>query len=362
MELTLIAIRTAIVLSISTTLAIIAVGLRLWSRKLMGTPLAFNDYMVIIATILALGVYSNAMIEVFTGGIGHHVKDIMEKDPNLITLYLKSFTAAQLLWAASNTCVKFSILSLYMIIFPGPRFAHCCRGLMAITIVYFISVVAESFALCHPVEFNWYKTIPGAWCENQGLSYLIAGITNLVIDASIVILPMPMLFSLRLTLLKRFGVAGMFSLGAVICVLSLLRVLWLISWDVSDLTYGVGLGTIYSTLEPTLGIVNSCLPVIKPSLKRIFAANSGDWTKKVLKRSTATGSQDTSTPPAIGPLSHGFERLDDSIPLANVRAHTRTNNTSRWDNTEDINNILITREWEVNRSVLGRGEGLSYGL
>lgn len=84
---------------------------------------------------------------------------------------------------------------------------------MAITLAYFISVLAESFALCRPVEFNWYKSIPDGHCENQSLAYIIAGITNLVIDASVVILPMPMLFSLRLSLLKRFGVAGMFSLG-----------------------------------------------------------------------------------------------------------------------------------------------------
>ncbi|KAI0900258.1 hypothetical protein F4806DRAFT_149501 [Annulohypoxylon nitens] len=283
----------------------------------------------------------------------------MDTDPDLIILYLKSFTAAQILWSASNTCVKFSILLLYIIIFPGAKFAYCCRGLMLITIIYFISVVAETFALCHPVEFNWYKTIPGGWCENQSLSYLIAGITNLVIDASIVILPMPMLFSLRLTLLKRFGVAGMFSLGAIICVLSFLRVLWLVSWDVTDLTYGVGSGTIYSALEPTLGIVNSCLPVIKPSLKRIFMTDSSVWNKKVLKRSVATGSRDTRTPSAIGVPSRGFERLDDDIPLASIHAQARTNPIKNQNDIGDMNNILITREWEVNRYVPGSGESFS---
>lgn len=86
---------------------------------------------------------------------------------------------------------------------------------MAITICYFISVFVEAFALCTPVAFNWYKDIEGGKCEGQNLAYLIAGITNLVLDATIVILPMPMLFGLQMSLPKRFGIAGMFSLGAV---------------------------------------------------------------------------------------------------------------------------------------------------
>ncbi|KAI1395047.1 hypothetical protein F4819DRAFT_220384 [Hypoxylon fuscum] len=345
MELTLVAIQTAVVLSISTTLALVAIGLRLWSRQIKRTPLGPNDYLIIIAMVLALGVYSNAMIEVFTGGIGHHVNEIIEDDPELIVLYLKSFTAAQLLWSASNSFVKFSILSLYMVIFPSTKFRYCCRILMAITLAYFISVLAESFALCRPVEFNWYKSIPDGHCENQSLAYIIAGITNLVIDASVVILPMPMLFSLRLSLLKRFGVAGMFSLGGAICILSFLRVLWVVSWDVTDLTYGVGAGTIYSALEPTLGIVNACLPIIKPALIQISTTSGCVRARGAvsnLTRSVATGSKNTNTPSISDNPGHGFEQLEDNIPLTSVRAHIGR------DALESGNNIIITRKWEVN--------------
>jgi hypothetical protein len=85
---------------------------------------------------------------------------------------------------------------------------------MVFTAAYFISVLLETFLLCKPVEFNWDKSIVGS-CEGQNTAYLVAGITNLVIDVFVVVMPMPMLFGLRMSLRKRLGVVGMFSLGGL---------------------------------------------------------------------------------------------------------------------------------------------------
>lgn len=85
---------------------------------------------------------------------------------------------------------------------------------MALSMGYFISVFLETFLLCQPVEFNWDKTIEGT-CTNQGLAYLLAGITNLLIDVLIVVLPMPVLWKLKLPLAQKFGISAMFGLGAL---------------------------------------------------------------------------------------------------------------------------------------------------
>lgn len=83
---------------------------------------------------------------------------------------------------------------------------------MALTACYFVSVLLEGFLLCQPVQFNWDKTIPGE-CHNENLAYLLAGITNLIIDVLVVVLPIPMLWGLQMPLTKKIGVIGMFSLG-----------------------------------------------------------------------------------------------------------------------------------------------------
>lgn len=41
---------------ITNVLAIVALGLRLWSRRIQKSRLAFNDYMAIMATVLTTGI------------------------------------------------------------------------------------------------------------------------------------------------------------------------------------------------------------------------------------------------------------------------------------------------------------------
>lgn len=66
---------------------------------------------------------------------------------------------------------------------------------MTLTICYFISVFLETFLLCKPVAYSWDKSILEGYCRNENLAYLIAGITNLIIEALVVVLPFPMLTS-----------------------------------------------------------------------------------------------------------------------------------------------------------------------
>ncbi|VUC26044.1 unnamed protein product [Clonostachys rosea] len=262
----------------------------------------------------------------------------------LIFSHVQLIIPGQLLWAAANTCVKVSILSLYTILFPVKRFCYLCYITIAVTLCYLVSVIVEAFALCSPVEFNWDKNIPDGNCEHQSVAFLAAAITNLLIDAFIVALPMPMLFGLRMSLQKRLSIAGMFSLGAVICIISMLRVISVSQWDLNDVTYATTNVSIYSVLEPCLGVVNACLPTIQPAIKRIFGDAVASWS-----------SHDSQGTPIDTKVSrnrerqHGhyirdrnFRRLEDDIPLTTVRSDNGGDSDQNNGNA-----ITVTRQWEV---------------
>ncbi|KAH9903756.1 hypothetical protein F4778DRAFT_98486 [Xylariomycetidae sp. FL2044] len=167
---------------------------------------------------------------------------------------------------------------------------------------------------------------------------------NLVVDVFIIILPIPMLFHLRLSLPKRFAFAGIFSLGATIYVPSLLRFLWLHGWDLTDLEYGVGPETICSGLEPTLGIVNACLRTINPALAKLTGFNITGRVKSNFnyrESSALYSSQSRNTPRTRREnQAQGFERLED-IPLTNIQADSRVVR----DYGEDDYTIQVTTEW-----------------
>lgn len=133
---------------------------------------------------------------------------------NFANMMRKLFVPAQPLWAAANSCVKFSILLLYSTLFPVKWFVRTCFAVMAVTTAYFVIVFLEAFLLCEPVQFNWDKTIEGS-CSGQRYAFLATGIVNLLIDVFIVVLPMPLVFRLQMSIGRRISVAAMFSLGAL---------------------------------------------------------------------------------------------------------------------------------------------------
>ncbi|KAI0486179.1 hypothetical protein F4859DRAFT_469347 [Xylaria cf. heliscus] len=344
MAISLGAMQVVIVSTIAFVLSITALGLRLWSRHILRARLQFNDYMIIIASIFNAGAYANALAACFVGGLGVHLLDVLATHPQYYANYLKIFISGELLWCTANTFVKLSILSLYQILFPPKIFIRVCRGMMLLTAAYWTMVFLESFILCKPVQYTWDKSIPNGTCYNERIAYLVAAIVNLIIDAIIVVLPMPLLFRLQLTLPKRLGVVAMFSLGGLICVISLLRVIWVSNWNLSDLTFGVVNVTIYTILEPFLGVVNACLPVIKPALIRMFGP--GAQIRSIRKYATWKTTNTSVTQERGLPPSHraNFDQLHDEIPLTRIHA---TNSPVQITDTEEYNSITITRGWKV---------------
>ncbi|KAI1387104.1 uncharacterized protein F4822DRAFT_273744 [Hypoxylon trugodes] len=327
MHLSSVTVSTTVGVSITTVLAVIATSLRLWPRWTEKETLRVHDYWAIAALVLTLAVYSNAMIQILGGGVGRHVYDLKESDPRLLILYLKLFTSSHILWSSSNVCVKFSALSLYPVLFhPIKKLWNYCRCLMGITVAYFIIVLVGSFLLCHPVEFNWYKTIQGGWCKNQNLLYLTTGIISLAIDALIVVLPLPVLFGLQIRPTKKFVIACVFSVRGLVCILSFMKVLWLVHWDVDDFTHELGLGTVYSVLEPSLGVVATCFPLLLKPLKMILRTRCCGYIKRAINtgKSSRTG------------IQYG-NALSDTI--------------------RGGNGILVTREWEVIFSTIESRDG-----
>ncbi|KAI0433463.1 hypothetical protein F5Y09DRAFT_298977 [Xylaria sp. FL1042] len=221
---------------------------------------------------------------------------------------------------------------------------------MGISLAYFISVIHEAFVLCKPVQYNWDKSIPGER-TNQHLAFLLAGITNLLVDTLIVALPMPKLFGLHMSLSKRLSIAAMFGLRAVIIIISFLRVLSLVSWNLDDVTYAFTQIAIYSIVEPTLGVVNACLPVIKPALQAIASHLPGSTPQKECQVNSKSdistfGGHEHFLGKGDG-YGHKFLRLDNG-PLTAIHSEGASDSTF-----EDSHTIKVTRVWGVDSSLGG---------
>jgi hypothetical protein len=65
---------------------------------------------------------------------------------------------------------------------------------------------------CSPIRKYWTPGIPGV-CLNLEVMYLVGGIPNIVLDFLILLLPLPLLWKLKMPLNRKLLVVGVFVLG-----------------------------------------------------------------------------------------------------------------------------------------------------
>lgn len=89
-------------------------------------------------------------------------------------------------------------------------------------------------------------------------------------DFVILVLPVPMIWGLHRAWQDRLALNGVFALGAFVCFASIFRIVVLFYISPTDPTYTVWQATLWTHVEPSIGLICSCLPIIRglfPALK-----------------------------------------------------------------------------------------------
>ena len=153
-----------------------------------------------------------------------------------------------------------------------------------------------------------------------------------------------------------------------ICIISLQRVIWFKNWNLADLSYTSVGGIYWSILEPSLGIVNACLPTMQPVLRLLFKKISTSWNRSAV--STVDGKRTVaSTHVSVEADRKHFHRLRDSqypmaelqdpgwkVPEMEVREedvrglYLDTLEEERRLKADDTGAIQVVRTWEVEAS------------
>ncbi|EEH23269.2 hypothetical protein PABG_05480 [Paracoccidioides brasiliensis Pb03] len=204
-----------------------------------------------------------------SNGYGRHAIDLTE---NEIIMSLKWFYVAQVFYKIVITLTKMSILFLYLRIFYiEAYFRWACTALNV-----FIAACGTAFVLatiwqCHPMAAFWDKSIPAFRCADNHAFWLSYSVINIITDILILILPLQEVLRLQLRCRDKFALVLVFSLGAFVCVTSIIRATTVASSStMNDLTWTAIPATIWSVVECNTGIICACLPMIRQPLSIIF--------------------------------------------------------------------------------------------
>ncbi|GKZ95726.1 hypothetical protein AnigIFM59636_009734 [Aspergillus niger] len=211
-------------------LSTVSVGLRLYCRKITGTKVFFDDYLIIVALVCP----------------------------------------------ASRNFLK-----------PRPSIANtgCWRQVFE----YAVSLAGVVCVVCIPLEKLWNPTIPGG-CIDLAKFYYGLQIPNIVTDAVILALPLKHVWNLQVPRAQKIMLTGIFCLGALTLAFDIVRLVTLIELSKSgnDITYDQVPASVWTCIEPAVGITASCLSNMRPlflALTRLRVRMH-----RVLSRPSQTGS------------------------------------------------------------------------
>jgi len=127
--------------------------------------------------------------------------------------YTQSQLIAPLIWVVAVTFVRVSIIFLYIHIFRIKRFRTTCYVALGLNVAFMFATILANCLICRPISFRWNHSIKSGVCGNQKALDLYIGILNITLDAIAVVLPMPVLWGLKLAVGKKVALSSIFGMG-----------------------------------------------------------------------------------------------------------------------------------------------------
>ncbi|KAF4185464.1 hypothetical protein CNMCM7927_006787 [Aspergillus lentulus] len=200
-------------------------------------------------------------------GGGYHQSDI--HDSATIVAYYKFCYIATVLYCPMALFVKIALLSIIIRIFAPYRskiiFIYVLLGCLCI---YYIIAEIVKIRMCDPIPSYWENT-PGRRCLDQSAALLADSVISVISDLIILVLPLPLTWSLQMSRNKKLRVIGILSAGGLATAFSIYRlILVLRDGKTSDMTIFFTCVIMSGNAEGGVGLICACLPSLNILIKR----------------------------------------------------------------------------------------------
>ena len=144
-------------------------------------------------------------------GGGYHMWDISAESAEK---FLQTAYAATIFYAPMTLAIKLSLLTLIARIFsPYKKRIQGIYALGGLLVVYYIISLILKIRICWPIAAYWQGD--QSKCLNQSAVITADSIISTVTDAIILLLPLPLTWSLQLPTKKKLRVGGMLAVGGL---------------------------------------------------------------------------------------------------------------------------------------------------
>ncbi|OTB18131.1 hypothetical protein K445DRAFT_19695 [Daldinia sp. EC12] len=304
---------------------ILVVGLRFWARKAQKQLLGSDDWLMVPATLVTVGMGISQLYGVSQKALGYRtvIPDGYKGNP----FELLEWTFFLMLPIATG-CMKASLLLFYKRVFVIQKQS----GINTLLKAFIVFTVAWIIAFFFAMFFKCGRDLWALWdsqvefqahCSSNSNLILSLCITDFITDVLIISIPIPLVLRLQLSPSKKLGVCLVFLLGAGTLVASIIRFVLMAGSYLGtiNITNDSILGTTaclyWGMIECGVGVVAACLPTIHFFLRRRIWEPALRSTKSIFSsqstKSTRTSWVDRAYQDSIR-VQQSFQVTYDEIP------------------------------------------------
>ncbi|EXJ88217.1 hypothetical protein A1O1_05147 [Capronia coronata CBS 617.96] len=183
-----------------------------------------------------------------------------EEQVRLISL-LRQLWSTNITYNLAVLLLKDSLLFQYLRFSIDVGYRRACWALGSIITGYGLSALLVGIFSCQPVAYSWNSNIHGGKCVDFLAFWLFNASFNSATDIIVCVLPIPVLKALQLPRHQLGILAGVFLLGAFVCVASIIRIFAVYRATAHNHTDPAI--AIWSAVEVNIGIICACLPSLR---------------------------------------------------------------------------------------------------
>ncbi|CAI7653933.1 unnamed protein product [Penicillium viridicatum] len=239
-------------------LVTIFVALRFYTRFRFKQSLGVEDLACTIAWVLFTG-YCGISIVIGQHGGGYPIAELSPKEQ---TAFKKFCYIATILYCPMALFVKIALLAILTRIFAPFRgkvwFIYIFLSCLC---CYYIIALIVKIRICSPIPRYWLgEQVPGT-CLDQTAALIADSVISVVSDLIILVLPLPLTWSLQMSRNRKLRVIGLLGAGGLATGFSLYRLVMVLQGSSDEGLMFIRV-ILSGNAEGGVGLICACLPVL----------------------------------------------------------------------------------------------------
>jgi len=149
------------------------------------------------------------------GGLGRHEEYLELTNPRIVEEYHKGLLLQEFLHPSAVAFPKLAVAVIYSRILTNKHERFAAKLLIFLIVATWISYTVAPVFQCTPFAFNWKDDIPGGTCYNFELYAQSSSVPNIATDVGMLLLPLRMVWRLKIGVPRRIGLFLIFLAGSV---------------------------------------------------------------------------------------------------------------------------------------------------